>query len=112
MSDTGKDFRKRLIATFITEVDEHLKVLSDGLLTLEKVPSASIQKATLETIYRETHSMKGAARAVNMSNIESICQSLEGIFADWKAKGNPTSPKSFDPIYDALQTIRLFISDI
>ena len=50
MSDTGKDFRKRLIATFITEVDEHLKVLSDGLLTLEKVPSASIQKETLETI--------------------------------------------------------------
>ena len=35
----------------------------------------------LETIFREAHSLKGAARAVNLAEIETICQSLEGVFA-------------------------------
>ena len=109
MDNKEQEFRKRLHSTFKKEADEHVKVISAGLTELEKLPTASIQSEITETVYRRCHSMKGAARAVNMSDIETICHSLEDIFSSWKQQGVRHSRALFDSIYDSLNTIRIII---
>lgn len=105
-----QEFRKRLLSTFKTEADEHVNAISAGLTELEKLPAASIRTEITETIYRRCHSLKGAARAVNMSDIEMICHSLEGIFSSWKQQGVKHSRALFDSIYDSLNAIRIIIT--
>ena len=47
-----------------------------GLLDLEKTSAPDAQGKTVETVFRAAHSLKGAARAVDFTEIESLCQSL------------------------------------
>lgn len=83
MAIDNEKLLQRLLATFRQEADEHLQALSSGLLALEKSPADAA--ARVETIFREVHSFKGAARAVNLTAIESLCQAMESVFAALKA---------------------------
>lgn len=81
-----EEFLKSLIATFKMEAEEHLRSLSSGLIALEKAPSERQRMDVLETVFREAHSLKGAARSVSASEVEFICQTLESVFAEFKKK--------------------------
>jgi two-component system chemotaxis sensor kinase CheA len=111
MDAKKEEFRKRLLATFQAEAAEHIQVLSSGLIELEK--SSGSHPQTLEAIFREAHSLKGAARAVNAAAIEAVCQSLESVFSAWQRQEIlPTAPL-FDLLHramDALQKILLELS--
>ncbi len=67
---------KELRDLFKIECAEHLQRLSDGLLRLEKNPT---DLATLEEVFREAHSLKGAARMVGVSDIETLAHQFEDI---------------------------------
>jgi two-component system chemotaxis sensor kinase CheA len=84
MANKNDDFLKRLLATFKVEADEHLKAMSAGLLELEGSPDGAARAAIVERVFREAHSLKGAARAVNLAEIESVCHALENVFAAMK----------------------------
>ncbi|HEY8084262.1 MAG TPA: Hpt domain-containing protein, partial [Methylophilaceae bacterium] len=84
MAQPNDEFLKKLLATFRIEADEHIKMMSSGLLELEKAPQGDLQAEIVERVFREAHSLKGAARAVNLRQIESICQTLESVFAKLK----------------------------
>src|SRR6266404_1976898 len=107
MDRKAEEFRTRLLATFKVEAGEHIRALSSGLLELEQ-SSPGEHAAVLETIFREAHSLKGAARAVNVSSIESICQSLEGVFSSWQRKDIVPSPS----LFDLLQRAASFLEEI
>ncbi len=81
MDKKQQEFLKRLRETFRVEADEHLRALSAGVLKLEKGLAANEQAPLVEVMFREAHSLKGAARAVNLLEIESVCQSLESAFS-------------------------------
>lgn len=102
MTSRKEEMLKRLLATFKVEADEHLKALTAGLLTLEQHPSGDAAKEVVETIFREAHSLKGAARAVNHSAIEALCQSLESVFAALKSGSLPVSTPLLDQLHQAL----------
>ncbi len=102
MGTKDEEFLKRLLATFKVEADEHLKAISAGLLQLEKEPSPEKQADLIQTIFREAHSLKGAARAVNLAEIEAVCQSLESVFARWKRGEAASSPEEFDLLHQAV----------
>ena len=76
MTASDESFLNELRAAFAVEAEEHVQAVSAGLLDLEKRDDASQRAATFEAVYREAHSLKGAARAVNFTDIESVCQSL------------------------------------
>jgi two-component system chemotaxis sensor kinase CheA len=84
MAKKNDEFLKKLLATFRIEADEHLKAMSSGLVELEKIPAGEQRAEFVEKIFRETHSLKGAARAVNFTEIETVCHSLESVFAALK----------------------------
>src|SRR5689334_12817406 len=70
----------RLTATFLDELQEHVRVFNRELLALEQQPSDSWAER-IKTLFRAAHSLKGAARAVNATRVEAICHRLEGVLA-------------------------------
>jgi two-component system chemotaxis sensor kinase CheA len=86
MTDKNDAFLKKLLATFRLEADAHLQAMSSGLLALKKNPAPGQRADIVETIFRDAHSLKGAARAVNLTQIEAVCQSLENVFSALKSK--------------------------
>ncbi len=73
-----EEFLKRIVATFRLEAEENVNALYSDLIELEKNPPDHRRKELIEIIYRAAHSLKGAARAVDMIEIESLCHAFEG----------------------------------
>lgn len=105
------EFQRRLLATFKGEAQEHLAVLSSGLLEVEKAPSSEASARTMEEILRATHSLKGAARAVNQPRIESLCQPMEGILAAWKRNELPVSSERLDLLLRATSLLEQLLNE-
>ena len=101
----GLEFQKRLLATFRDETREHLSAISAGLLALEKGVGPENLQAVLETVFREAHSLKGAARAVNMGGIESLSHAMEGLLAGFRRGKVVPSQALFDLLHRATDTI-------
>lgn len=99
MPKKDDQFLKKLLAAFRIEAEEHLRTIANGLLELEKSPSGS--EKLVESMYREAHSLKGAARSVNMTRIEAVCQAAESVFASLKAGRIGTSTELFDTLHRA-----------
>lgn len=105
MSPKEEEFLQMLRATFKVEAGEHLQTIAAGLLELEKAPAGDEQRALIELVFRAAHSLKGAARAVNFTQIESICQSLEDLFASWKGGKAAVTAAALDTAHRALDTV-------
>src|SRR5262249_50195007 len=69
---------QRLMVTFLEELEEHVRSLNHDFLQLEKNPEDE-QEARLKTLFQSAHSLKGAARSVNVHLIERACHQLEEI---------------------------------
>ena len=105
MTKQDDAFLKKLLATFRIEADEHLKAISAGLIELEKKPAAGRHAEIVESVFREAHSLKGAARAVNLKDIESVCQPLESVFAALKNNQLAVSQPLFDLFYQTIDAL-------
>ena len=105
MVSKSDEFAKRLLSTFKGEADEHLKSITSGLIELEKDPDPQVKAGIIETVFREAHSLKGAARAVNQTDIETICQSLESVFSVMKRGEIHLAPFVFDTLHQAVDIL-------
>lgn len=101
-----EEFLVKLTETFREEAKEHLATIDTGLLVLEKPETVEQVQATIETVYREAHSLKGSARAVNHHAVQSICQSLEGVLSAWKQGLLKPSPNLFDVLHGTVDQLR------
>jgi two-component system sensor histidine kinase and response regulator WspE len=66
-----------MLDLFRTEVENQVAVLNEGLLTIEKDPTAT---KVLETLMRAAHSLKGAARIVQIDPAVKVAHALEDCF--------------------------------
>jgi two-component system chemotaxis sensor kinase CheA len=98
-------FLKQLRATFMVEAQEHLQVISAGLLALEQSAPGEAQRQVVENVFRAAHSLKGAARAVDMRAVESWCQSLEEVLAAWRRGEGGVSIESIDRLHRMLDAV-------
>ncbi len=65
---------------FVEETNDHLCVLEEGLLELEKNPSAG--GGVIEPIFRAAHTLKGSAHLVNVNDVGVIAHRLEDILEE------------------------------
>jgi two-component system chemotaxis sensor kinase CheA len=105
MNKKEEEFKKRLLATFRIEAGEHLNAISSGLMELVETDNPDHRMQLTEMIFRETHSLKGASRAVNMRNIEIICNTLESIFGKWKQERSVPSSDVLDKMHTIIDFI-------
>ncbi|HEX8199158.1 MAG TPA: Hpt domain-containing protein, partial [Isosphaeraceae bacterium] len=70
---------KRLMTTFLGELEEHVRALNHDLLALEKEPEGPGRAARFQALSRTVHSLKGAARSVSVGPLVEACHRLEEI---------------------------------
>jgi two-component system, chemotaxis family, sensor kinase CheA len=100
-----REFLEGLRATFRVEAAEHLQAIAAGVVELEKAAPGEEQKRLIETVFRAAHSLKGAARAVNLSEIESQCELLEALFSAWKRGEDQPTHETLDGAHRTLDEI-------
>lgn len=110
MGSKEEEFLKRLRAMFYLEAQERIDSIVTNLVIIENSPSKENQQEILETIFREAHSLKGAARSVNLRNVENICQALESTFAKLKKQEISFSQELFDSLQLRLDELKKELS--
>jgi two-component system, chemotaxis family, sensor histidine kinase and response regulator WspE len=77
-SSGGQDYSDMsMLHLFSMEAETQTRLLNDGLLTLERDPQNA---DSLETLMRAAHSLKGAARIVQLSAAERLAHAMEDCF--------------------------------
>src|SRR3990167_2633871 len=99
---------KELRDLFKAEGGEHVQRLNDGLLRLEKNPK---DIAVLEEVFREAHSLKGAARMVGVVDVEEMAHKLEDIFGAVKKGAVTLTSEIIDSMFKTLDTIRKLVHE-
>ncbi len=105
-----QDLQQQLLEAFKTEAEERIASMFTNLTELEKSPDAESCAKMLEIVYREAHSLKGAARSVNIIPVETLCQEIEGLFSKLKEKKINSTPDLFDMLHDAVGIIEKYLS--
>lgn len=97
---------KELRDLFKIESEEHLQHLDEGLLRLETNPT---DQATLEEVFREVHSLKGSARMLGVSDVETIAHRFEDILGAAKREEIILTSETVDRLYRGLDIIRKLV---
>lgn len=100
MADQEKDFLKKLRATFRVEAQEHLQDIVSNIVLLEQAGDTA-KKEVVERLLRRLHTLKGAARAVNLADLETLCHSMESVFSSINSSGQSLRPAQFDLLHQA-----------
>ena len=100
-----EELLKRLREAFSTEAGERLASLSSSLMDLEKGAGEAEKSQALEVAFREAHSLKGAARSVNLMEIETLFQAVEGVFAAMKRDEVLLSGDLFDLLHHCVKRV-------
>jgi two-component system chemotaxis sensor kinase CheA len=98
------DFQAQLLATFEVEAQEHLQAINGHLLALERA-GGEIPERLLAELFREAHSLKGAARAVGLPEVEALAHGLEELFARIRDGRVEPGRETLDTIFRTLDSI-------
>ena len=101
MATGDAEFLKKLLAMFKLEAREHLNVISHELTRMAKEGPAG-QPKIVETMFREAHSLKGAASSVNLGDVVSLCQSIENVFSALKSGRMHLLPQTIDLLHQVV----------
>ncbi len=91
---------------FKAECEEHLQNLDEGLLLLEKNPT---DQATLDEVFREAHSLKGAGRMVGVIDVETVAHHFENVLGQAKSGKILLSSETIDRLYKGLDAVRKLV---
>ncbi len=100
-----EEFLKRILATYRIEAEESINSMSAYLIKLEKESDDSLKKELIEVIYRSAHSLKGASRAVNLNEIESLCHAFEGVMSVARENNLTFTSTVFDILHKTVNLI-------
>ncbi len=105
-----EELQRQLLEAFAEEACERIENLFSRLTELEKTDDADRSEKIVEIIYREAHSLKGAARSVNIPAIESLCQVMETLFSELKQQKSGFTPALFDILHESTALIETYIA--
>ena len=110
--ENNQEFRHRILETFKAEARENVAIMSSCLLALEKQPGEDETEVLFEKLYRAAHSMKGAARAIELSEIESLCHAFEDVMSAIRDNEIVFNTNVFDILYLSVDLVELLLSNI
>jgi len=100
-----RELTKRLMTTYLDELDEHVRTLNRDLLALEKDPAAEQREKLIQSLFRAAHSLKGASRAVDIELIEQVCHVLEDLLASVRDSHRALGSDLFAMLFKAADAI-------
>ncbi|MEA5467067.1 Hpt domain-containing protein [Leptothoe sp. PORK10 BA2] len=87
---------------------ERLQRLEAGLLYLEKHPH---DEATLTTLLRETHSLKGDARSAGIEPVETVAHAMEDVLSCIQLQTLALDSTVSDQLYEGLDALGAFVQE-
>jgi len=93
---------RRLLTIFIGELEEQVRVMNTALLALEKGPGDS---ENLKTLFRVAHTLKGAARAAGVPQVEQACHAIETLLAEARDGDLILGSKEFTQLFSAADAL-------
>src|SRR5579883_3036236 len=102
--DRAKLF-ERLMTTFLGELGDHVHSINNDLLALERNPAGEDTEERYKDLFRAAHSLKGAARAVNVGLTEEARHRLEGILSAARDGRMPLDPPLFALLFKTADAI-------
>jgi len=112
MDSKQEAFLRELLVDFKVEAAEHHQAIINGLIELEQNPRSETNPRLIERTFREFHSLKGAARAVNLLDVERLCQSAESVFHLLKDQKIQLSQEIFDVFHKVMDTLQVMLSEV
>ncbi|RJP36774.1 MAG: hybrid sensor histidine kinase/response regulator [Desulfobacteraceae bacterium] len=106
----NQDLHQLLMDAFRVEAKERIESMFLNLDALEKSTGVENKQKLLEVIFREAHSLKGAARSVNIGPVEALCQIMESLFSTVKEGNTDFSPQLFDMLHQAVTAIDHYLA--
>jgi len=103
------DIMRQLRALFKVEAAEHIQAMNRDLLALERNPAEKERIALLEEIFREAHSLKGAAGAADIGEVEATAHRLESVFGAAKDGEIELTPDLCDVLYDGIDAVSIVV---
>ena len=86
--------REKLRAAFASECREHLEEIRTVLAEGDRGP---LPRPRLDDAFRRAHSLKGAARAVDLTDVQTIAHHLESLLAGLRALPTPAPAGTWGP---------------
>lgn len=105
------EFERELMAAFALEAVEHVQGMTAGLLDLERGVVESEGEPLLVRVYRQAHSLKGAARTVGLGPVEHVCQALENVFAAMRSGQLEPTPGLWDELQLAVAALERLLAN-
>ncbi len=105
MPASEDELLRELLGTFQAEATEHLQTLNRALLQLERQPEEARRAELLRDAFRAAHSLKGAARAVSLTDIEGLAHAMENVLQKARDANLLLDAATCDMLYDTLDTI-------
>jgi two-component system chemotaxis sensor kinase CheA len=105
------DLKARLLATFRGEAEEHLQAITKNLLALERGLPAEELAGTVEETFREVHTLKGAARSVSLTDVESLCQACELVLSRVKRGGLGLGRDAVNSLHAAVDGVARLLAE-
>ncbi|MCA9122093.1 MAG: hybrid sensor histidine kinase/response regulator [Planctomycetaceae bacterium] len=109
-----QELAKRLMATYLEELHEHVEAMNRDLLALERGLSPEQRDEVMKVLFRSAHSLKGASRAVNVEVIENACHMMEDILSELRDGNREMTPPLFSLFFkvaDAIQEVGMRLRD-
>jgi len=92
-----------LFQLFREDAENHLSVLSDNLIQIERTPQSGV---LLESSMRAVHSLKGAARIIELSDIVTLTHTMEDTFIAAEKGEILLAASDIDSLFAAADLIR------
>jgi two-component system chemotaxis sensor kinase CheA len=99
------DFVKRLMVTFVGELEDHARAIERDLLALEKQPAPGLRRVLFASLFRTGHSLKGSARTVRVGLLETTGHHLEEVFAAARDGRLPVDASFFELLLATVDAI-------
>lgn len=99
---------EEVLSIFQEESEEQIQKLNENMLRLEANPQ---DEKAIQEIFREAHSLKGAARMIGLDDIQTIAHKLEDIFGLARKKELEIRPEIVDIMCRAVDALASIIED-
>jgi two-component system, chemotaxis family, sensor kinase CheA len=97
---------QQLRTAFSAELEERVRELNALLLALERGDAnGEGRAATYDALFRQAHSLKGAARAVGLADVERLAHALESALGAARGEAAAPGPAWFDAVYQAVDAL-------
>ncbi len=106
------DFLKELRSSFVEEANEQLHTIIDVLLGIENNIDDADHSQAIDKMFREAHSIKGSARAVNLSEVEALCHSMENVFVALKEAQLKLSAPLIDCLHKSVDGLTSMLAEV